>query len=1559
MQQLNRDNYPPRAKISGFRFGILSAREVSTISAANVYQGKLHRAREPQEGALNDPRLGAVDADHDCHTCGLRIGECPGHSGHHELKSPVINPLCMMVLIRILKCICLSCGRLVVKEKDKYRNGRKETMLQSLASSRSKLQICGKKYIPGDEWSHEAEIKNEGCGFISPLIGKRSGLFINLKSANLNSSRCLAELSGHLEDVKVKLGDKVIMEAVLRNEYLRDLLLKITKKDLCTLGFSGRYSHPSSMVMTVLNIPSTEIRPKTSSGQNSSHDHTTLALQRMCKSEVKIEEKIVDKSKNASEIEAVNLLRSLEGLPPFDVPSIVPQKKKRKNTKTGPTELTEWKAKLSKRIPVEGRDSEALYKEKKTLNCTVQTYMQNELPGVKVALHRNGKAASCIRSRIKGKKGRVRGDICGKRVDSSARCVIGPNPGRPIDEIGVPMKVAMIHLVPVHVTTFNMKMLIGLIRRGAYHHPGARYVEKEHGEKIDLKFVPGHRIKLELGWIVWRYMMDGDIVLCGRNPSLHRPSIMAHVAKIVKGDMLRLGIPVTIPYAADFDGDEMALHTLQESAVIAEAKELMMVHKQILAVRDGGVVIHPVQDCIFGSYRLSDESTILSRSEYCHLICRLPEARITEILADSRRLPTGETCTGRQLYSLILPKDFCFFYYAAEDSVVVNNGVLVQGRLTSSVLKRITFQLAKDYSFQTSANYLQESQLICDEYLMMYGASITLDDMRQPEECKLAKEKMVAAVRAVVDQFPDFVNDKQEEYICTILGQLREKASMLTIKTMSQQTNNFIQIALCGAKGSPVTLAQVLSMTGLQFIESKRVKASITHLRHEVGVKRRGMILNSFSEGLTPMNYFFHSMAGREGLVDTSVRTSTVGYASRKVTAAVTGVMVQGDHTVRDNEGFLYETYYGGDGIDPCFVEHHALCYIDWGMDKIAEVYFYPNATQQHPLICEEQKELLTDIKYFHERVDYMDFSFFDRDDSVKKCAPSFFSVKRLVHYISTTGQIRDQTNSESDQDRIITSIRLLNQEFIHHRDIRSKLDHCSPHYRSATLAQVRSGFSSKRVVFEYDWSYTQMRDCFTKLRDLFNRSTVDPGTMVGILAAQSFGEVLTQTTLDAHRVAGNLVQLKMGLPRCKELLDFSRKGNIETPTMILEIINPEDSNKIICDWPQRSLQDACKSVSRTKGDIPGILFHLDKKICLESQISIDKVASVIKQEYQNVLYDYNEFTIAVFPTVEETNTVRMSMFSHIGATVPITSSLLTSIISSELLTKKITGVPGIQSAEIEVHGQKTYIRTNGSNLRAALACDLIEPSTIYTNNVQEIFEIYGIEAAQRALTNEYYSVLKFSGAFISNRHLNIMTTRQCFTGNVSSMNRHGVLKKFESVLARCFETQADVLAAAGIFEEREKLTGAKEDLMVGNLPRIGTRNMELIRDVASESKINQDIPVNDPGDRVIDDIPVDPKRLDMFPSVHDLTREERVRINHLQMTDMPSVRSKSKERFVDYRGYSTYHFDSNSSDPIDDESEYQLPQFNEPAQNTFQLPSFPFRPSSPKSILSEMFCPS
>lgn len=274
-----------------------------------------------------------------------------------------------------------------------------------------------------------------------------------------------------------------------------------------------------------------------------------------------------------------------------------------------------------KQAQQEGSPAHILQDFEQLLQYHVATYMDNDIAGIPQALQKSGRPVKSIRARLKGKEGRLRGNLMGKRVDFSARTVITGDPNLSLDEVGVPRSIARTLTYPETVTPYNISKLHGLVQNGPNEHPGAKYVIRSDGTRIDLRH---HKragaISLEYGWKVERHIVDGDFIIFNRQPSLHKESMMGHRVRVMPYSTFRLNLSVTSPYNADFDGDEMNLHVPQSEETRAEVMNLCMVPLNIVSPQRNGPLMGIVQDTLAGVYKLCRRDVFITKEALMNIL---------------------------------------------------------------------------------------------------------------------------------------------------------------------------------------------------------------------------------------------------------------------------------------------------------------------------------------------------------------------------------------------------------------------------------------------------------------------------------------------------------------------------------------------------------------------------------------------------------------------------------------------------------------------------------------------------------------------------------------------------------------------------------------------------------------------------------------------------------------------------------------------------------------------------------------------------------------------------
>ena len=568
--------------------------------------------------------------------------------------------------------------------------------------------------------------------------------------------------------------------------------------------------------------------------------------------------------------------------------------------------------------------------------------INGDLPGISTLVKSAVPKRSLVQ-RLKGKQGRFRGNLSGKRVEFSGRTVISPDPNLSIEEVGVPIFVAMKLTYPERVTAFNIERLRGMVRNGAHRYPGANMIRPGNSRAISLMYGDRERAaqNLQIGDIVERHLIDGDVSLFNRQPSLHRMSIMSHRVRVLPWKTFRFNECDCSPYNADFDGDEMNIHIPQTEEARIEARELMGIKHNIVNPRSGEPLITATQDFITGAFVLTQRDVFLSRLDFCRLVAFLSDAQETVEIPTPAVLKPAVLWTGKQVFSMLLkpnPQEGVVlslemkaknFQMSKVDSnlwmcpqdgyVVIQNSELLCGNIDKNCVggnkKGLVCVLIRDFTPEDTVKALGRLTKLTSRFLMDYGFTIGLDDVSPDEHLLQQMHEIVAKNYAKVDETihqynsgklalrPGCNAEQTLESICSgLLSDIRDTIGKMCMTNLPK-TNYPLIMATCGSKGSAINICQMIYCVGQQVVSGNRIpdgfiQRSLPHfLPNAKEPNAKGFVANSFYSGLTPMEFFFHTMGGREGLVDSAVKTADTGYMQRRLMKALEDLCISYDNT--------------------------------------------------------------------------------------------------------------------------------------------------------------------------------------------------------------------------------------------------------------------------------------------------------------------------------------------------------------------------------------------------------------------------------------------------------------------------------------------------------------------------------------------------------------------------------------------------------------------------------------------------------------------------------------
>jgi DNA-directed RNA polymerase subunit A' len=572
------------------------------------------------------------------------------------------------------------------------------------------------------------------------------------------------------------------------------------------------------------------------------------------------------------------------------------------------------------------------------------TYFNNEVSGIPAAKHRSGRPLKTLFQRLKGKEGRFRYYLSGKRVNFSARTVISPDPCLSISEVGVPFEIAKELTVPEYVNDWNLEEMKELVKRKEY--PAANYIIRIDGKRKKVSDLNREEILTELaaGYVIERQLKDGDTVIFNRQPSLHRPSMMAHTVKVLPGKTFRMNDAVSDPYNADYDGDEMNLHVPQTEEARVEVDSLMRVQNHIISVANGRPVMGPHQDHVSGAFLMTRSNTTFTKEEALFMMGKVG---INELPKEKDGM-----YGGKEVFSIVIPKSITLRYKSGlcrkcgtcdeekcpnDAYVTIEKGRIKNGAMDGRGLKTLLKEVYMKDGPEAAKKFIDDVTRLTLAAIMIKGFTISISDSdlspKAVEEVNTTLDSASRTVDELIEQFKrgelervpgKTMEETLEDRIMAELGKARDRAGRAAERDLGK-SNFALLMSRSGAKGSSINVTQMSACVGQTAMRGKRIlrgyrNKTLPHFKDgDISAKARGFIKNSFRGGFTPVEYFFHSMSGRDALVDKGVRTSKSGYMQRRLINALLDISLRSDRSARDSAGNMVQFLYGEDGLNPIY----------------------------------------------------------------------------------------------------------------------------------------------------------------------------------------------------------------------------------------------------------------------------------------------------------------------------------------------------------------------------------------------------------------------------------------------------------------------------------------------------------------------------------------------------------------------------------------------------------------------------------------------------------------
>lgn len=1218
--------------VDSLSFCFYDEEEVQRLSVCRIVSPQaFDTTGRPVPRGLYDPSLGPTTFfDGPCLTCGQGYASCPGHFGHIQLPFPVPNPLLNDVFFKLLRASCTSCYRLKNSNADLnlylarlyledagyvkcsmivdvYRAMRKKPSSVSVVNpnvdelqSSSSLITNWPRFIrsfppPLSSFLADVDVQNPELIERNILRGARFAWKRSLKKSALplRRSKGWKEIE---ETVLKPFGRECpaclrVSQKIRRGD--RGRLFRIISPDTEVLiaptdverHIAGMWSHHSELLHMLLGQKGRHDVPD---GQPSSHRHLFVRNVLVPPSRFR-PTSIVGTMEYAAEHPQNYFFQQLLK----EISIIIDANENGLAGDTNHDEDNDGDADA----PAVYRPTKARFAQAMTSlqEIVLQLYDSSHAATSKIAEQSNG-----IRQQLESKTGLFRQHLMGKRVNFSARSVIGPDVFLDTDEVGIPESFAKLLSVPEPVTVTNIDSVRRAVLNGPNVYPGALGIEDftSSGEPRVIKFkentpkstlisqatlllqrrvsrsngFASHHSRAESDDVgvdnstlatqampkrVMRHLRTGDVVLFNRQPTLHRVSIMAHRVRVLpEARTIRFHYANCGSYNADFDGDEMNVHVPQDYISRAEAEELLLSSKHYIVPTSGAPVRGLIQDNIAAAALLSRKDTFLNREDFMQLLYSATENIMSRPKRRLRRydlpipalLKPVPLWTGKQLITAVLrivrdgrPGIFLERGTRVKSSVVgrdeakviIRKGEVLQGVIDKNAIGSSMYGLVhavqEAYGCSASDDFLSALGRLLLFYMRMHGhttgvsdlellsdgdskrvgiisediqlrgiqvANSVYGDLRSTGSTKSRIAKTSSQARKLIEEIVTTYGVEAEDRLDTSMNSMMNKTSTAVMKACvpaklarAYPANGFALMTNTGAKGGAVNAAQISCLLGSTVLEGKRVPrmgGSGSTLPcfepYDPSPLAGGFIAGRFLTGISPQEFFFHAMSGREGLLDTSLKTANSGYLQRCLIKHLEGVRVHYDGTVRNTDSNVIQFVYGDDGIDPSKAKWLTSRF-DWQLSNMKILPWLREESDPEVLKARQEMSMLPKEKRLSKTI----------LESVSPCP------------LSRRGAVSE------------------------------KFD-----------ADIRNNFKNQEI---------NNNDTKAFLEARYQAGAAVPGECVGVIASQGVGEPSTQLTLNTfHHAGSSSAHVTSGIPRLRELLLTASKRPA-TPSMTLPVM--------------------------------------------------------------------------------------------------------------------------------------------------------------------------------------------------------------------------------------------------------------------------------------------------------------------------------------------------------------------------------------------------------------------
>ena len=1455
LQRFQKNEYKKPAKIIGIQFSMLSPEEIRKSSVVEITSPVTFNNNKPVMGGLFDPRMGVLEPGIICPTDGLTYIDTPGYFGHIELAKPVFFIQHLKEIMKICKCVCFKCSKLLInKEQHKH-------ILEKSAEQRW-------QYVTNFKIGRCGESNEDGCGCKQPTSFKLedlSKIYAIWDKIDIDSSK---------EKKKVSLR--------LSPEHIIKMFKRISDEDVHFMGLSPVWSRPEWMICQVLPVPPPAVRPSVKhDAQQRSEDDLTHIYSNIIKTNKDLAEKIANKA-------SANVIEGLTTVLQYFVAMIVNNKVKgadslrqrsgrplncimgRLNSKFGRIRgnLMGKRVDFSARSVITG-DPNLSIRElgvplKIAMNITkpvvvndknrnfllklVQTGPE-EHPGAKILEKKNGDNISLRyvdRDSIKLENG----DIVHRHMMDGDAVLFNRQPS--LHRMSM-----MCHIVKIMKKGDTFRMNVGDTKP---------YNADFDGDEMNMHMPQNIMAETELKNLA---AIPYQII---------SPASSSPIIGIFQDSMLG-SYRFTRPNVKLTPKQAMNLLMMYPNVDVEKLNKKELTSFDVLSQ-------------ITPSLTIKRKTGLFDESEDYETSNNVLEIRNGEF----KRGQLDKKCFGNNGITHRIFNDFG--NRAASDYIDNLQNVITEYMKSSAFSVGISDLIADnkttDSIIQAITAQKQEAQSIIDKvHLGIFENNTSYTN----------NEEFESSINNVLNEAT-----KQAGNIGRKSLSKNNRFLMIVNSGSKGSSLNISQMISCVGQQN---------VEGKRIPYGFDSRTLPHYSKYDDSPGSRGFVENSYITGLTAPELFFHAMGGRVGLIDTAVKTSQTGYIQRRLIKGLEDLKVEYDMSVRNNKGKIIQFAYGDDGFDSTRVENQGVKLAGQSLEDIYLHYDIAGVNEEKEVLVNVYtKSTIRRLKKEKDKAkekckEMIDMMIDAQENIINKVFlnKNEDSVQVPIGFQSIILNIQNQLGLHSNSLVDITPMEMFDLVDVYKKKLDSlhfmkenKLFDVLYYYNlNPKDLLVNKRFHKKALVLLLETILLK-----------YKQAIVHPGEMVGVIAGQSIGEPTTQLTLNTFHLSGASAgaTVTRGVPRIEEILRLTKNpktpslniylkkydetnqqkvvqySNMIAHTKMIDLVkaieicfDPDDNNtKIMKDelllkqyYEFENMFSGCNEDLEENNEEKSkwiIRMEFDAETLLEKNITMDDIHFAITNSYYgkelNCVYsDLNSkdliFRIRLNSSVltktkkDKTTDMSLDQSDHIYLLRNFQENILNDIVLRGI--SNITNVLPVKVQNNVVKDDGRFkqqdiwtLQTTGSNLLKILAEDYIDSSRTISNDIKEVYDVLGIEAARQIIYNEIMDVMKASGVSINYHHLSLLCDRMTSNEGMVSIFRSGILNDNIGPISKStFEVHTEVLLTASRHADFDHMRGVSANIMTGQLGNFGTGSCGIVLDLEKMRSLeNEDFEKNE-----------------------------------------------------------------------------------------------------------------